>query len=89
MSSSSAPNDAADVRAACGRLLQCDTLEIERFAGGRNSQIYRLDCTGREGLRRYVAKQYYSPPDDPRDRLGTEFRALQLVQNSVQYVLKP
>jgi Phosphotransferase enzyme family len=28
-----------------------------------------------------VAKQYFTVPDDPRDRLGTEFRALQLLRS--------
>lgn len=80
MTSSSVASNGAEVRAACARLLQCDAIEVQRFAGGRNSQVYRVECVEPIRVRRYVAKQYYSTPDDPRDRLRTEYRALQFLR---------
>ena len=39
---------------------------------GRNNRIYRLDCDGGS----FALKFYPPQEEDPRDRLGTEFRAL-------------
>lgn len=44
--------------------------------GGRNSRIYKVRCRGQS----FALKQYPSRADDPRDRLGTEVAALQLMQ---------
>jgi len=76
VNTSSAGADAAAIAELCRRLLGRPVLRLERIAGGRNSQVFRLDCDDRGGPGNYVAKQYYSTPDDPRDRLQTEYRAL-------------
>ncbi len=44
--------------------------------GGRNSRIYKVRC----GAETFALKQYPSRQDDPRDRLGTEVAALELMQ---------
>ena len=53
----------------CGREVEA----LERAGGGGNSRIYRVRCRGRS----YALKCY--PPDDRRDRLGTEAQALELM----------
>jgi hypothetical protein len=53
--------------------------EVEHLrGGGRNSRIYKVCCRGQ----RFALKQYPSRADDPRDRLGTEIAALQLMQRN-------
>jgi len=53
--------------------------EVEYLCGGgRNSRIYKVRC--REQI--FALKQYPSRADDPRDRLGTEASALQLMQRN-------
>jgi hypothetical protein len=53
--------------------------EVERLrGGGRNSRIYRVRCRGQS----FALKQYPSRADDPRDRLGTEVAALQLMKRN-------
>lgn len=48
----------------------------ERIYGGRNSRVYRVRAvSGRE----YAGKHYHQHKDDPRDRLGAEWRALSLL----------
>ena len=52
-------------------------VEVSRFrTGGRNSRIWRV----RSGERAFALKQYPPRRDDPRDRLATEFGALQLME---------
>jgi hypothetical protein len=64
-----------------GRLLGRPVVEVERISGGRNSQVYRLDCDPHTQPSRYVLKQYFTISQDPRDRLDTEYRALQLLRS--------
>ena len=45
-------------------------------AAGRNSRIFRVDTA--EGI--YALKEYPMREDDPRDRLGTEALALELME---------
>ena len=58
---------------AIARLLRSverdDQFETRRISGGRNNQVFRIDV-GSESL---LAKKYFVHPDDPRDRLGSEF----------------
>jgi len=49
---------------------------IESVGGGRNSRVYRVRSAGTD----YALKQYPPRTDDPRDRLGTEARALRLME---------
>ncbi len=48
---------------------------VESISRGRNGQVLKLLCRNRRAL---AAKQYYRHPDDHRDRLGTEVKALRL-----------
>ncbi len=73
-------NEAA-VSDICSRLLGRGVAHVVRIHGGRNSQVFRIDCESGPQPDRYVAKQYVAVPDDPRDRLGTEFRALELIRS--------
>lgn len=50
--------------------------ECERIYGGRNSRVYRVRTAG-GGV--YAGKHYHLHTDDPRDRLGAEWRALSLL----------
>ncbi len=47
------------------------------LAGGRNNQLFSFTAGGE----RLVAKHYHCHPEDRRDRLGTEFRALAWLRN--------
>jgi hypothetical protein len=73
--------DEALLSDVCSRLLGGAVVGIERIAGGRNSQVFRLDCAAGPRPGRYVAKQYFTVPEDPRDRLGTEYRALKFLRS--------
>jgi hypothetical protein len=73
--------DEAAVGDVCTRLLGRTVVGIARIHGGRNSQVFVLDCAPGAQPTRYVAKQYFPSPGEPRDRLGTEFRALELLKS--------
>ena len=45
--------------------------------GGRNSRVFRVDCTDGEAV---AVKAYFRSAQDRRDRMGCEFRALQLLE---------
>ncbi|MBI5520266.1 MAG: hypothetical protein HY916_09415 [Desulfovibrio sp.] len=47
-----------------------------RIYGGRNSRVYRVRTAGGKT---YAGKHYHLHQDDPRDRLGAEWRALSLL----------
>lgn len=49
-----------------------DELDISAVAGGGNNRVYAVHTRDSTCL----AKIYYSNPDDPRDRLGTEYAFL-------------
>ncbi len=49
---------------------------IETVGGGRNSRVYRVRSAGTS----YALKRYPPRTDDPRDRLGTEAKALKLME---------
>ena len=55
------------------RLAGGTPLSMSALGGGRNSQVFRLDM---EDGRALALKAYFRHAGDPRDRLGTEFRAL-------------
>jgi hypothetical protein len=67
-----APIDAA--RALIGTSVD----SIEPVGGGRNSRVYRARAAGTD----YALKQYPPRTDDPRDRLGTEVKALRLMERN-------
>jgi hypothetical protein len=66
---------------ACERLLGWPVAGIHRIKGGRNNQVFRIECAGPRGPAQYVAKHYFASPEDPRDRLGTEYGALQWLRS--------
>lgn len=47
---------------------------VEALAPGGNNRVYRVDSP--QGT--FLMKEYFSDPDDPRDRLGKEFAFLRL-----------
>jgi hypothetical protein len=49
---------------------------MRKIAGGRNSRVFRVETAGTV----YALKQYPARADDPRDRLGTEAAALELMR---------
>ncbi len=42
---------------------------LKPLTGGVNNRLFRIDINGRS----FLLKSYFRNPDDPRDRLGTEF----------------
>jgi phosphotransferase family enzyme len=60
----------------CAKLLGRAVAAVDRIHGGRNSQVFRVECADAAPPRRFVAKQYFANPEDPRDRLRTEYTAL-------------
>lgn len=49
---------------------------LEQVGGGRNSRVFRV----RSARGEYALKQYPSPREDPRDRLGTEVDTLAVME---------
>jgi hypothetical protein len=60
---------AAAVERLLARLGLSGAPALERLAGGRNNQVFRVDV----GTAELALKVYFRHPGDPRDRLGTEF----------------
>jgi hypothetical protein len=71
--------DDGPVADVCSRLLRRTVVSVEPIHGGRNSRVYRVDCDSQTAPARFAVKCYFANPDDPRDRLGTEYRALQFL----------
>jgi hypothetical protein len=60
---------------------------IEPMGGGRNSRVYRVRCTD-DSL--YALKAYFRHPSDIRDRLKTEYNALQFLwEHGIDNVPRP
>ena len=57
---------AVDLMAAAGC---CGDVSLEPLAGGGNNRVFRV--AAKEAS--FLLKAYFQHPDDPRDRLGTEF----------------
>jgi len=66
-----------NVDAALERAWGTRALAFEQLKGGRNSRVFRVSCA--DG-RTVAAKAYFRSANDRRDRMGCEFRALQLLQ---------
>ncbi len=73
--------DEAMVASVCSRLLGRAIVAFDRIHGGRNNQVFRLDCEPGAQPIRYIAKRYCTIPDDSRDRLGTEYRSLHFLRS--------
>lgn len=61
-----------DIRLLGQRLLNKEVVGHARLGKGRNSRCYHLQCVDEN----YVLKFYFQSPNDARDRLGVEFKAL-------------
>lgn len=61
------------------RLFGDAPVELARLGGGANSRVFRVDFPG-QGQEPVVLKQYPRISRDPRDRLGTEFAALEFMR---------
>jgi len=57
---------AVDLMAAAG---YSGDVSLEPLAGGGNNRVFRVAAKGES----FLLKAYFQHPDDPRDRLGTEF----------------
>lgn len=53
-------------------ILPAPPQRITRIGGGRNSRVFKADCTDGQC---YVVKEYFQHPGDPRDRRRTEWLA--------------
>ncbi len=53
------------------------SFQLHALAGGANNRVFRVDVDDKAAAdaahRRLLLKSYFSHPDDPRDRLATEF----------------
>jgi hypothetical protein len=67
-----------NVRHVMRRALGKNARAFAQLKGGRNSRVFRVDCDGGEVV---AAKAYFRSSNDRRDRMGCEFRALQLLQS--------
>ena len=64
-----------DIEAIAGRMLGRTVTAADPATGGGNNRVYRIEAE--DGP---VALKFYPPQDeDPRDRLGQEFRALEFM----------
>ncbi|MHC4191837.1 MAG: phosphotransferase [Planctomycetota bacterium] len=80
-------NDQSEYSSLFGDKLPGDLKYLQRIGGGRNSQVYKLDCS--DG-RHYLAKVYYRHDEDSRDRLAAEFDGLTFLwQSGVRAVPEP
>ena len=75
-----------DVAATCERLLGRPVVASHRIRGGRNNQVFRVECAETA----VVVKHYFTSAGDPRDRLSTEYGALRLLRaNGITAVPTP
>ena len=73
-----APDLHQSIRDLLLRDLKKKAIVLHKLKGGRNSQVFRVDCSDGSVL---AVKAYFQSPGDPRDRLGCEFRALQFLKS--------
>lgn len=77
MTSSAAPEAvSADIVSRARALSPLPVLDVVQANAGGNSRLYRVDCAGG----RFALKSYPARAQDPRDRLGVEFRALRFMR---------
>ncbi len=77
---------ASDPEACAARLLEVANVSAAPVAGGGNNRIYRIDT----GDNAYAIKFYPRQNADPRDRLGQEFTALELMAaHGIDCIPKP
>ncbi len=60
---------------------------LEALTGGKNNRVYRVNT---DAIRPVLLKAYFRHPDDPRDRMNTEFRFSQSAwESGVRCIPKP
>ena len=65
-----------DIREVLRRELKKEARVFQQLKGGRNSRVFRVDCS--DGVP-VAVKAYFRSAHDRRDRMGCEFRAFQLL----------
>jgi hypothetical protein len=65
------------IRDVLRRDLNKEASAFQKLKGGRNSRVFRVDCTDGDAV---AVKAYFRSGHDRRDRMDCEFRALQLLQ---------
>jgi predicted Ser/Thr protein kinase len=66
-----------DIEEVLRRELGKEARAFQKLKGGRNSQVFRVDC---EDGTVFAAKAYFQSEKDRRDRIGNEFRALEFLK---------
>ncbi|MGO9607172.1 MAG: aminoglycoside phosphotransferase family protein [Candidatus Binataceae bacterium] len=69
------PDEPTAALEAARRMIAAPIGKLESVGGGRNSRVYRVRAASGD----FALKEYPSRRGDPRDRLGTEVRALELM----------
>jgi phosphotransferase family enzyme len=73
----------------CRAALGCEVIAAEPAIAGANSRVFRVDLRG-AAPSRVIVKFYRHDPGDLRDRLTTEFEALEFLwQNGVRSIPRP
>ncbi len=65
------------LRQVLSNLLQSPVEHIELVKGGANSQVYKVQCASKET---FACKHYFHHALDRRDRLGVEFKSIELMR---------
>ena len=77
----------SDIQTISSDLLGRPVVAVDRVAGGRNSQVFKLTC---DDSTQYALKLYPQDGLDDRDRLGTEFSGLRFLwDNGVRCIPRP
>ena len=66
------------IREMLFRDLKRKTRAIQQLKGGRNSRVFRVECEDGPAV---AVKAYFKSANDPRDRIGCEFRALRFLRS--------
>ena len=80
------PDLQRDIREVLLRNLDRKARAFQKLKGGRNSQVFRVEC---EDGSAFAAKAYFQSPQDQRDRMGCEFRALQFLKDEGFHEIAP
>jgi hypothetical protein len=67
-----------NIREVLFRDLKKKARAFQRLHGGRNSQVFRVDCDDGSAV---AVKAYFQSAHDPRDRMGCEVRALRFLRS--------
>lgn len=65
------------IREVLARELKKEVLTFQQLKGGRNSRVFRVDCSDGSAV---AVKAYFQSDRDRRDRMGCEFGALRFLK---------